>query len=105
MLKKVLLISAFTAASVFATTAFAEETADTLKAATEAAVASQKAAKEASGEWVYIGTLLKDSAKEGEAGNFDKAVELAKRADEHSKLGIAQMESQTNLEFPDYFTK
>jgi len=105
MLKKVLMVSTFAIASSFATTSFAEETADTLKAATDAAVASQKAAKAAGGEWRDIGKFLKKSAEAGAAGDFDKAVKLAKKADDQAQMGKAQMEGQTNLDFPAYFTQ
>ena len=104
-MKKVLIISAFAMASTFATSSFAEENADTLKAATEAAKAAQKAAAEVGGEWRDIGKFLKKSEEAAAAGDFEKAVKLAKKAEEQGKLGKAQMEGQTNLDFPAYFTK
>jgi methionine aminopeptidase len=105
MLKKSLIIATFTVASSFTTLSIAAETADTLKSAVEAASTAQKAAAAVGGEWRDIGKFLKKAAKLEKKGNFDKAVKLAKKAEEHGKLGKAQMEGQNNLEFPSYFTK
>ena len=105
MFKKVLVIATFTAVSCFATASYAEETADTLKAAIDAAKASQKAAAEVGGEWRDIGKFLKKAEELGAAGDFAKAVKLAKKADTQGQLGKAQMEGQSNLDFPAYFTK
>lgn len=105
MLKKVLMVSTFAIASSFATASFAEESADTLKAAVEAATASQKAAKAVGGEWRDIGKFLKKAEASGAAGDFAKAVKLANKAASQGEMGKAQMEGQTNLDFPAYFTK
>lgn len=105
MLKNVLVVATFTTASFFATSSFAEETADTLKAAIDAAKTSQAAAAAVGGEWRDVGKFLKKAEELGAAGEFDKAVKLAKKADTQSQLGKAQMEGQTNLDFPAYFTK
>lgn len=105
MFKKVLLVATFATTSCFATASFAEENADTLKAAIEAATASQKAASAAGGEWRDTGKYIKEAEKLGAAGDFDKAVALAKKADAQGQLGKAQMEAQNNLDFPAYFTQ
>ena len=99
------MISAFALASSFASTSFAEETADTLKAATETAKANQKAAADAGGEWRDIGKFLKKSEEAAAAGDFEKAVKLANKAASQGEMGKAQMEGQSNLDFPSYFTK
>ena len=103
MLKKVLLITAFTA--IFAAPSFAEENADTFKAALDAAKSAQKAAAEVGGEWRDIGKFLKKAEEAAASGDFDKAVKLAKKATFQAETGKAQMESQKNLDFPSYFTK
>ena len=99
------MVTTFTTASCFATASFAEETADTLKAAIDAAKASQEAAAAVGGEWRDIGKFLKKAEELGAAGDFDKAVKLAKKADTQGQLGKAQMEAQHDLDFPAYFTK
>ncbi len=105
MLKKVLILSVFTVASSFAASVFAEETADTYKAALETATANQKAAAAVGGEWRDVGKLLKKADEAAKEGDFAKAVKLANKAAFQGETGKAQMEAQSNLDFPSYFTE
>ncbi len=105
MLKKILMIATFATVSSFSNMTLAEENADSLKTAVEAAKTAKKAAATVGGEWRDIGKFLKKAKKLAADGKFDKAVKLAKKAETQGKLGKAQMEGQTNLEFPSYFTK
>jgi opacity protein-like surface antigen len=120
MLKNILIITAL--ASALASTAMAEDkapavaapeakaatgeaNADTLKAVVDAATIAKKAAASVGGEWRDIGKFLKKADALAKDGNFAKAEKLAKKAESQAKLGKAQMEGQSNLAFPAYFTK
>lgn len=121
MLKNILIITAL--ASALASTAMAEDkapaaaapeakaaatgeaNADTLKAAVDAATSAKKAAASVGGEWRDIGKFLKKADALAKDSNFAKAEKLAKKAENQAKLGKAQMEEQSNLAFPAYFTK
>ncbi len=103
MLKKILSITILTV--IFTVPSFAEENADTFKAALETAKAAQKAAADVGGEWRDIGKFLKKAEEAAASGNFNKAVKLAKKATFQAETGKAQMENQKNLDFPSYFTK
>lgn len=79
--------------------------ADTVKAAIDAAKSAQKAANAVGGEWRDIGKFLKTADKLASEGDFAKAEKLAKKAESQAKLGKAQMEGQSNIAFPAFFTK
>ena len=60
----------------------------------EAAVAAQQQAASVSGEWRDTGKFLKEAKKLAEAGDFEAAVKLARKAEQQGHRGYEQMTSQ-----------
>jgi len=122
MLKQVLMIASLLTASGLMSTAIAADAAapkaevktevkadaanaESFKAAVDAAKVAKKAASTVGGEWRDIGKFLKKADALATDGNFAKAEKLAKKAESQAILGKAQMEGQSNIAFPAYFTK
>ncbi len=76
-----------------ATAALAADQSD-FDQAYEAAVAAQEKAASVSGEWRDTGKFLKEARKLAEAGDFEAAVKLAKKAEQQGHRGYEQMTSQ-----------
>ena len=60
----------------------------------EVAVAAQQKAASVSGEWRDTGKFLKEAKKFAEAGDFEAAVKLARKAEQQGHRGYEQMASQ-----------
>ena len=69
----------------------------------EAAVAAQEKAASVGGEWRDIGKFLKQAMKLAEAGDFEAAVELANKAEQHGHRGYEQLTSQVGKVGPEPF--
>lgn len=68
---------------------------DYQEALADAKVAVQKASK-VNYEWRDTGKILKKAEAAAKAGDFDKAVELANRAERQGELAFAQYHQQRN---------
>jgi hypothetical protein len=84
------------AALLTAGPAFAASEAD-YKAAYAAAEAANKEAGQLRNQWTTTASTLAASKKAGDAGDFDKAVEAAKEAEELAKASIYQTKSEKTL--------
>jgi len=63
-------------------------------AAYNAAAEARKAARKAGFEWRDLRTLLRESKKLGEKGEYEKAIELANQVQRQAELGLVQAEDQ-----------
>jgi hypothetical protein len=92
--------SLFTLASLILITsgaaAFAATEAD-YKAAYAAAEAANKEAGSVRNQWTTTASTLAAAKKAADAGDFDKAVEAAKEAEELAKASIYQAKSEKEL--------
>ncbi len=67
------------------------------------AEAAQKKADSVNGEWRDTGKFIKNAKKAAEAGDYAKAIRLAKKAESEGNLGYQQAVSQSELKIPAYF--
>lgn len=67
-----------------------------------AAEAARKAAAEMKNEWRDTGKLLKKAQEAAKAGDFDKAIKLAKAAEFQGKMAVEQAKAQAGIGNPDY---
>ncbi len=67
------------------------------------AEAAQKIADSVNGEWRDTGKFIKNAKKAAEAGDYAKAIRLAKKAESEGNLGYQQAVSQSELKIPTYF--
>ena len=70
--------------------------------AVAAAQAEVKMAAEAGNEWRDSGKLLKKAAEAAKAGDYDKAVKLAQKAEHQGKMAQQQAIEQANAGNPTY---
>jgi hypothetical protein len=100
-IKTVLLSIAATSALMISASAFAADKAsfDKAYAAAEAAVKEAAAMKN---EWRDSGKILKAAQKAAAAGDYDKAVQLAQKAEFQGKIAQGQAAAQANSGNPDY---
>jgi len=63
-------------------------------AAYNAAAEARKAVRKAGFEWRDLRTLLRESKKLGEKGEYEKAIELANRVQHQAELGLIQAAEQ-----------
>lgn len=68
-----------------------------------AAQAAQKKADSVDGEWRDTGKLIKQAQAALKAGEHDKAIKLAKQAEQQGKSGYEQAVSQKELRMPSFF--
>ncbi len=66
------------------------------------AEAARKKAASVNGEWRDTGKFIKNAKKAAEAGDYAKAVRLAKKAENEGNLGYQQAVSQSELKIPPY---
>jgi hypothetical protein len=66
------------------------------------AEAARKQAASVNGEWRDTGKFIKQAQQAAKAGEHDKAVKLAKKAEQEGRLGYAQQVSQSELKIPSY---
>ncbi|MCW8945700.1 MAG: SoxXA-binding protein [Sedimenticola sp.] len=66
------------------------------------AEAARKKAASVDGEWRDTGKFIKNAQKAADAGEYDKALKLAKRAEDEGRLGYEQAVSQSELKIPSY---
>ena len=108
-MKSTLLIAMLTLAFAMligsATVTAAEMKADAAMAseAIAKAEAARKKAASVNGEWRDTGKFIKNAKKAAEAGDYDQAVKLAKKAEDEGNMGYQQAVSQSELRIPSYF--
>ena len=68
----------------------------------EAAEAAKKKAASVDSEWRDTGKMLKGAQAAFEAGDYDKAIKLARQAEVQGELGYRQGASQRELRIPSY---
>ncbi|WP_428609909.1 hypothetical protein [Sedimenticola sp.] len=66
------------------------------------AEAARKKAASVDGEWRDTGKFIKQAQEAAKAGDFAKAVKLAKKAESEGRLGYEQQMSQRELKIPSY---
>jgi hypothetical protein len=66
------------------------------------AEAARKQAASVNGEWRDTGKFIKQAQGAAKAGEYDKAVKLAKKAEQEGRLGYEQQVSQRELKIPSY---
>lgn len=66
------------------------------------AEAARKQAASVNGEWRDTGKFIKQAEEAAKAGDFDKALKLARKAEEEGRLGYEQQVSQSELKIPSY---
>ncbi len=67
-----------------------------------AAEAARQAAAQMKNEWRDTGKLLKKAQEAAKAGDFDKAVKLAKAAEFQGKMAVQQAKANANAGNPQY---
>jgi len=70
--------------------------------AIQAAEAARKKAASVKGEWRDTGKMIKSAQKALKAGDYEKALKLAKKAHQQGELGYKQAVSQKELRMPSY---
>lgn len=70
--------------------------------AISAAKQAQSAAAAMHAEWRDTGKLIKGAEEAAAAGDFAKAVSLAKKAEGQGQVAVSQAESQKDVGNPDY---
>ncbi|MCW8881292.1 MAG: SoxXA-binding protein [Sedimenticola sp.] len=66
------------------------------------AEAARKKAASVDGEWRDTGKFIKKAEEAAKAGDYEKALKLAKKAEDEGELGYEQQVSQRELKMPSY---
>lgn len=102
----ILLVTGMLTVGTACVSADAQKKGDARMAQTEQAIkdadASRKKAASVSGEWRDTGKMIKSAQKALKAGDYDKAMKLAKKAHQQGQLGYEQAVSQNELRMPAY---
>ena len=64
--------------------------------------AARKQAASVKGEWRDTGKIIKSAKKAADAGKYDEALKLAKKAQHQGEMGYEQAVSQAELRMPAY---
>jgi uncharacterized membrane protein YdfJ with MMPL/SSD domain len=64
--------------------------------------AARKKAASVDGEWRDTGKFIKKAEEAAKAGDYEKAIKLAKKAEDEGMLGYEQQVSQRELKMPSY---
>ena len=67
------------------------------------AIAARQQAAAAGGEWRDTEAVINEARSAAQAGDYQRALELAKRGAEQGRLGYQQALSQREADFPSYF--